>query len=130
MRSRITHFFVEERHFLVQRLEADLPTLGICLGAQLMARAWLRYILVLSRKWLVTHRTHSDRNTLTLVYLAAEQTAVLHWHGDTFDLPAGAAHLATSTKYQNQGFAWGNGLALQFHPEVTGVWNAGFWSCL
>jgi len=60
-----------------------------------------------------------------LVYLAAEQTAVLHWHGDTFDLPAGAAHLATSTKYQ--GFRLGrNGLALQFHPEVT-AWGLERW---
>jgi GMP synthase (glutamine-hydrolysing) len=45
---------------------------------------------------------------------------VLHWHGDTFDLPVGATHLASSSKYQNQAFSWGKcGLALQFHPEVT-----------
>jgi GMP synthase (glutamine-hydrolysing) len=44
----------------------------------------------------------------------------LHWHGDTFDLPAGAQHLAKSDLYPNQAFAIENfALGLQFHPEVT-----------
>lgn len=54
-----------------------------------------------------------------LAHLAAH-TPVLHWHGDTFDLPVGSTHLASSSKYQNQAFSWGQcGLGLQFHPEVT-----------
>ena len=44
--------------------------------------------------------------------------AVLHWHGDTFDLPAGARRLAFTAAYGNQAFSWGNhGLGIQFHPE-------------
>ncbi|HWO13976.1 MAG TPA: hypothetical protein VNN80_30945, partial [Polyangiaceae bacterium] len=44
---------------------------------------------------------------------------VLHWHGDTFDLPEHAEHLARTSLYDNQAFALGrNALALQFHPEV------------
>ncbi len=115
-------FLVDELHFLVHRLKADLPTLGICLGAQLMARALGAQVYPGPFKeigWSPIELSQAGMQS-PLGYLAAEQTAVLHWHGDTFDLPAGAFHLATSTRYQNQGFAWGkNGLALQFHPEVT-----------
>ena len=51
--------------------------------------------------------------------LSAGQTAVLRWHGDTFDLPDGAARLAATTTYENQAFTWGKrALALQFHAEV------------
>ena len=45
---------------------------------------------------------------------------MLHWHGDTFDVPAGATHLAATSRTPNQAFAWQrHGLALQFHIETT-----------
>ncbi len=45
---------------------------------------------------------------------------MLHWHGDTFDLPEGATLLASSDLYPHQAFSWGNrALALQFHIETT-----------
>lgn len=115
-------FFPQEIDFLQQRLAADLPTLGICLGAQLMARALGAKVYPGDQKeigWFPIELSDRARHS-PLSYLASEHTPVLHWHGDTFDLPAGAVHLASSSKYQNQAFAWGNcGLALQFHPEVT-----------
>jgi GMP synthase (glutamine-hydrolysing) len=44
----------------------------------------------------------------------------MEWHGDTFDLPAGATRLAGSSDYANEAFALGSwGLAVQFHPETT-----------
>jgi hypothetical protein len=52
--------------------------------------------------------------------LSTSELRVLHWHGDTFDLPGGATHLAGTAHYANQGFVVGNyALALQFHLEVT-----------
>jgi len=113
-------FLRNEADWIARRLSAGLPTLGICLGAQLMARA-------LEAR---TYPGHCKEMGWSPIELSAAgwqsplrhlaQTAVLHWHGDTYDLPAGATRLASNALYANQAFAWGEwGLALQFHPEVT-----------
>lgn len=115
-------FLQDELHLLERRLAADLPTLGICLGAQLMARALGARVYQGSQKeigWFPLTLSPTGQQT-PLAHLAGDKTAVFHWHGDTFDLPAGASHLATSALYHNQAFSWKQkGLALQFHPEVT-----------
>ncbi|NEQ79609.1 MAG: glutamine amidotransferase [Moorea sp. SIO2I5] len=115
-------FLKDELHIIEQRLAANLPTIGICLGAQLMARALGARVYpggVKEIGWAPIELSYAGQKS-PLNYLAKEHTAVLHWHGDTFDLPDGATHLASSSKYKNQAFSWGEcGLALQFHPEVT-----------
>ncbi len=115
-------FLLEEFRLLEKRLAADVPTLGICLGAQLMARVLGAKVYPGSGKeigWSPIKLSDAGQQS-PLSCLGTENTAVLHWHGDTFDLPQDSTHLASSSQYVNQAFAWGEcGLGLQFHPEVT-----------
>jgi GMP synthase (glutamine-hydrolysing) len=114
-------FLKDELALIERRLARRQPVLGICLGAQLVARALGARVFPGDGKeigWGPLDLTPAGRDSC-LGRLAAE-TAVLHWHGDTFDLPAGAQHLAATPRYRNQAFAWGwHGLALQFHLEAT-----------
>lgn len=112
-------FLQEEINLLKVRLERNLPTLGICLGAQLIAAA-------LGSKVYSGHAKEIGWSKLTLASVennplqALEDIQVLHWHGDTFDLPAQAELLASSNLYPHQAFRVGNHiLALQFHPEIA-----------
>ncbi len=108
----------EEISLLRHRLEAGRPTLGICLGAQIMAAA------LGARVGPATSEIGWSRLELTprglagpLRHLAG--VPVLHWHGDAFALPPGADRLALTPTTPNQAFAFGSyGLGLQFHPEV------------
>lgn len=112
-------FLQREIDLLKVRLEKNLPTLGICLGAQLIAHA-------LGAKVCAGHSKEIGWSKLTLPVAennplqALENIEVLHWHGDTFDLPEQAELLASSDLYPNQAFRVGqNILALQFHAEVA-----------
>lgn len=115
-------FLIDELRLLEQRLAADLPTLGICLGAQLIARALGASVYPGAEKeicWSNIELSEAGQNS-PLVHLDVKQTPVLHWHGDTFYLPEGATRLASNSLYENQAFSWGKAcMGLQFHLEVT-----------
>lgn len=116
-------FLHDELRLIARRLTARRPILGICLGAQLMARALGARVYPGAQGkeigWVPLQLTAAGQAS-PLRHLAPELTPVLHWHGDTFDIPAGAERLAGTARYPNQAFAVGNyALALQFHPEVT-----------
>jgi GMP synthase (glutamine-hydrolysing) len=116
-------FLAREIAILERRLALGRPTLGICLGAQLMARALGARVFpgpVKEIGWGRVDLTAEGRAS-ALKPLGEAGAVVLHWHGDTFDLPEGATRLAANANYQNQAFAHGNGaLALQFHLEADG----------
>ncbi|MCW8851654.1 MAG: glutamine amidotransferase [Gammaproteobacteria bacterium] len=115
-------FLGEEISLLKRRIAADRPTLGICLGAQIIARALGAKVYPGDEKeigWYDLSLTAAGEQS-ALRYLDAKHCSMLHWHGETFDLPVGAALLASSEKFPHQAFSYGkNILALQFHPEVT-----------
>lgn len=117
-------FLRDEITLLERRLRRDRPTLGICLGAQLMAAALgARVYPGTNGKeigWSPLSRGADANTGRYLQPLFEDGVEVLHWHGDTFDLPPGSAHLAATPRYPHQAFAYGDAaLALQFHPEVT-----------
>lgn len=114
-------FLKPELALMEKRLKAEKPVLGICLGAQLMARALGAKVHAAGFKeigWAgITLSAPGRESPLARI---KPGTRVLHWHGDTFELPSGATHLASTPRTPNQAFAWKRaGLALQFHLEVT-----------
>jgi GMP synthase (glutamine-hydrolysing) len=114
-------FLKSELALIEHRLSRDLPTLGICLGAQLMASALGSRVFAGPVKEIGWGHVElsSDGAASCLSPLGEAESVVLHWHGDTFDLPKNATRLASNTHYQNQAFAYGrNALALQFHLEA------------
>jgi GMP synthase (glutamine-hydrolysing) len=117
-------FLSGEIDSLRRRLAAHKPTLGICLGAQLMAAALGARVYPGSRGpeigWSPVESSGPQPPPDWFAPLLANNLQLLHWHGDTFDLPDGAQHLARTELYENQAFAVGDyALALQFHPEVA-----------
>ncbi|HEX4030228.1 MAG TPA: glutamine amidotransferase [Terracidiphilus sp.] len=117
-------FLTPEIAWIRQRLEAGLPTLGVCLGAQLMAAALGARVYPGENGaeigWAPIQFSGTGEPPEWFQPLLAPDLPVFHWHGDSFDLPAGAQPLARSQMYDNQAFSIGKaGLALQFHPEVT-----------
>jgi GMP synthase (glutamine-hydrolysing) len=116
--SDLYPFLDEEIALIRRRLQAGLPTLGICLGAQLMARALSARVYPGRGKeigWKPLSLTAAGRDVLAPL----EGLPVLHWHGDTFDLPDGAINLASTDLCDHQAFAVGrHALAFQFHPEA------------
>ena len=115
-------FLSREIAMVGERLARGLRTLGICLGAQLMAAALGARVYPSGIKeigWKPVALSDPGRDSC-LVPLAQGELPVLHWHGDTFDLPDGAVHLASTDLCENQAFLLGaNALGLQFHLETT-----------
>lgn len=116
-------FLTREMELIERRLELGRPTLGICLGAQLIARVLGARVYGGQHKeigW--SPLSLSPAGRASPLREVGEATSVLHWHGDTFELPEGAEHLASTELYDNQAFQWGRTtLALQFHLEATAL---------
>lgn len=112
-------WLLPEKELIKQAIVAGKKVLGICLGAQLIAtvlgaRVWQNHCKEMG--WFDINymegvpRRMKHHNAVT----------VFHWHGDTFDIPTGAVHIASSIACHNQGFLYNNNvLALQYHMEIT-----------
>ena len=112
-------YIAAEMALMERALRADLPTLGICLGAQLLVRALggtvaARADGAVEVGWYPLRATGAGRALLPDWPAMAYQ-----WHSEGFDLPGGATLLATADSYPNQAFSIGSALAVQFHAELT-----------
>ena len=112
-------WLVAEKAFLRDAIDRGIAVLGICLGAQLIANACGAKVYPGRQReigWFPIEKVSNAEKTFSF----PSGARVLHWHGETFDLPAGAEHLARSAACEHQAFALGGRvLGLQFHPEVT-----------
>lgn len=112
-------FVTAELEFVEAWLKRAAPLFGICLGSQFIAKALGARVYAgeaVELGWKPLGLSKAGQAS-PLRHLSGP---TFHWHGETFDLPVGARHLASTDLCPNQGFAWGtNTLALQFHPEVT-----------
>lgn len=111
-----------ERALIRAAVEAGKSAVGVCLGAQLLADALGSPVFAGGRKeigwWPV--RLCANAQDRGLLAGLPEQPTVFHWHGDTFDVPRGAVHLAESEGCRSQAFVFDNRiLGLQFHLEST-----------
>lgn len=123
-------FLRDELRFLEQCLKKGTKTIGLCLGAQMMARALGAKVKKNREKeigWFDLELTQKGMEEPLLKGLP-KNFGVFQWHGDTFDIPSGAAHLARSALCENQAFIHGNALALQFHAEINGEQEVMAWS--
>lgn len=117
-------FLDAELELIQSRLQKKRPVIGICLGAQLIAAACGASVHPGTQGkeigWAPIHAGRDAAIYPEFAALLAPGLRVLHWHGDTFDLPANSHHLAATNAYASQAFAIGRyALGLQFHAEVS-----------
>lgn len=115
-------YLQQELAVAAHRLAANKPMLGLCLGAQIIARAAGAKVYPGDNGkeigWYPITLTQAGQES-PMAALGQGDRQMLHWHGDTFDLPQGSVLLASSARYENQIFSMGdNVLAFQCHPEA------------
>ncbi len=113
-------FLRDEDDLVSEAITKGIPTLGICLGAQLIAKACGARVTSGTRKeigWYEMHLTPEGEGD-GIFSCFPQVFKVFQWHGDTFEIPRGATHLATSEQFSHQVFRYYNAYALQFHLEV------------
>jgi GMP synthase-like glutamine amidotransferase len=115
-------FLKEEDKFIKKIMEKNIPILGICLGAQILAKACgskVRKANVKEIGWYEVSLTEKGKKDILFKELGKE-LEVFQWHEDEFEIPEGGVLLAESKECKNQAFKIGkNAYGLQFHIEVT-----------
>ena len=113
-------YLKKELELIRQSVEKNIPVLGICLGSQLIAKAFGARVYKGPKKEIGFYNDiEFDNSEKSKLFNCINSPAmVFHWHGDTFDLPENAIRLAHSKDYQNQAIKIGSAVGVQFHLEV------------
>jgi GMP synthase (glutamine-hydrolysing) len=114
------NYLKEEEILIRDAIKKNVPVLGICLGSQLIAQAVGGTVYKGLRKeigWYDVNITDIGEKDL-FNGIGSKTIGVFQWHGDTYDLPRGAAVMATSKLYP-QAFRIGSAVGIQFHLEVN-----------
>ncbi len=115
-------WLANEKRFIEKAISAGKAILGVCLGAQLIADvlgAKVRRNRYEEIGWFPVWKTQ-EANGSRLFQGFAQEIEAFHWHGDTFDLPPGAIHVARSAGCEHQAFVYNERvIGLQFHLEIT-----------
>ena len=120
--DQIYPWLKSEKAYIRKAIQKNKIVVGVCLGAQLIAMVLGAKVYPNPHKeigWFPVHKTPQAHNT-SIGKILPESFMAFHWHGDTFDIPEGAVHLAESKVCKNQAFVYLNRvIALQFHLEST-----------
>ena len=109
----------DEQQLIRNSVKDDVPVLGICLGSQLIAKTFGAQVYRGPKIEIGFYHDLKISNNSKLFSGFKNPFSVFHWHGDTFDLPDGAALLASSKDYSNQAFQYKSAVGLQFHLEIN-----------
>jgi len=112
-------YLKDEMRLIRQAAQGGIPVLGVCLGSQLIAKAFGARVYRGPKKEIGFYNDVAPDAKSGLFEGMGDKFAVFHWHGDTFDIPDGAQRLAHSGMY-NQAFRYGSAVGVQFHLEVDG----------
>jgi len=109
----------DEEQLIRDFVSKEKPVLGICLGSQLIAKAFGANVHHGEKKEIGFYHDLIKDNMNSKLFSGFENPfTVFHWHGDTFELPKGAVRLVHSDDYENQAFQLGTAVGIQFHLEV------------
>ena len=114
-----TSYLLDEQKLIRKFVQNKIPVLGICLGSQLIAKAFGAKVFTGHKKEIGFYSDIEIDNNSRLFSGIKSPMTVFHWHGDTFSLPDNSIRIAHSQNYENQAFQLESAVGVQFHLEVN-----------